>query len=260
MAEVEGNYVDDGEYWVADYVMGMDISDFVRECGDKIFRTSILVFEMLKALVEGWNGLSDVGRKKAKDAIIQDTASKMGGISAKDLSLTKPYLSKYLMTCLLTCLMMMLMLILILILRVAYKLSHALLWLLPLQTSPSFIAAANFLLATYHSQAERSFIARGEKELTGKMESAGALRTVVENSRAKIEELENQLQKSLLQKNVLEIKLEEALQDSGTKDVKAGFQIMGSAISKEMGMMKAQLNRWKETTKESSFLHEKFNH
>ncbi|KAL6580922.1 hypothetical protein OROMI_006845 [Orobanche minor] len=32
---------------------------------------------------------------------------------------------------------------------------------------------------------------------------------------------------------------------------------MGSAISKEMGMMKAQLNRWKETTKESFFLHEK---
>ncbi|KAL6580923.1 hypothetical protein OROMI_006846 [Orobanche minor] len=144
MAEVEGKYVDDGEYWVADYVMGMDISDFVRECGDKIFRTSILVFEMLKALVEGWNGLSDVERKKAKDAIIQDTTSKRCK---------------------------------------RFKLDKA--------TSPSFIAAANFLLAIYHSQAVRSFIARREKELTAKMESAGALRTVVENSRAKIEELEN---------------------------------------------------------------------
>ncbi|KAL6580915.1 hypothetical protein OROMI_006838 [Orobanche minor] len=102
--------------------------------------------------------------------------ARVGGISAKDLSLTKPYLSKYLMTCLVT---------------FAYKLSQALLWLLPLQTSPSFIAAANFLLAIYHSQAVRSFIARREKELTAKMESAGALRTVVENSRAKIEELEN---------------------------------------------------------------------
>ncbi|KAL6537630.1 hypothetical protein OROMI_026164 [Orobanche minor] len=77
MAEVEGKYVDDGEYWVADYVMGMDISEFVREFGDKIFRTSILVFEMSKDLVEGWNGLSDVERNKAKDAIIPDTASKM---------------------------------------------------------------------------------------------------------------------------------------------------------------------------------------
>ncbi|KAL6581317.1 hypothetical protein OROMI_007240 [Orobanche minor] len=76
MAEVEGKYVDDGEYWVADYVMGMDISEFVRKFGDKIFRTSILVFEMSKDLVEGWNGLSDVERNKAKDSIIQDTASK----------------------------------------------------------------------------------------------------------------------------------------------------------------------------------------
>ncbi|KAL6518289.1 hypothetical protein OROMI_033990 [Orobanche minor] len=32
---------------------------------------------------------------------------------------------------------------------------------------------------------------------------------------------------------------------------------MGSAISKEMGMMKTHLNRWKETTEESIFLHEK---
>ncbi|KAL6515749.1 hypothetical protein OROHE_018439 [Orobanche hederae] len=105
--------------------------------------------------------------------------------------------------------------------------------------------------------AERSFIAQREKELTAKMESAEALRMVVENSRAKIEELENQLQKSLLQKNELEIKLEEALQDSVLKMLKQNFISWGSAISKEMGMMKAQLNRWKETTKESIFLHEK---
>ncbi|KAL6585306.1 hypothetical protein OROMI_004595 [Orobanche minor] len=72
--------------------------------------------------------------------------------------------------------------------------------------------------------AERSFIARREKELTAKMESAEALRTVVENSRAKIEELENQLQKSLLQKNELEIKLEEALQDSVLKMLKQNFR------------------------------------
>ncbi|KAL6518288.1 hypothetical protein OROMI_033989 [Orobanche minor] len=38
-------------------------------------------------------------------------------------------------------------------------------------------------------QDERSFIARREKKLTEKMESAEALITVVENSRAEIEEL-----------------------------------------------------------------------
>ncbi|CAI9106784.1 OLC1v1006003C1 [Oldenlandia corymbosa var. corymbosa] len=105
-------------------------------------------------------------------------------------------------------------------------------------------------------QAERSFIARKEKELTMKIESAEALRKVVENSETKIDELEIQLQKSVLEKNELEINLEEALQDSGRKDVKAEFQIMASALSKEMGMMEAQLNRWKETAEESSSLHE----
>lgn len=65
-------------------------------------------------------------------------------------------------------------------------------------------------------QAERSFIARREKELTVKLESAEAVRKVVENSETKIEELENQLQTSILEKNDLEVKFEEALQDSGS--------------------------------------------
>ncbi|KAL6572428.1 hypothetical protein OROMI_013386 [Orobanche minor] len=112
-------------------------------------------------------------------------------------------------------------------------------------------------------QAERSFIARREKELTEKMESSEALRTVVENSRAKIEELENQLGLivTLYQFNLISGFMPRLASHcfcfSGTKDVKADFQIMGSAISNEMGMMKAQLNCWKETTEESIFSHEK---
>ncbi|KAL6582666.1 hypothetical protein OROMI_004744 [Orobanche minor] len=112
-------------------------------------------------------------------------------------------------------------------------------------------------------QVERSFIARREKELTEKMESVEALRTVVENSRAKIEELENQLGLivTLYQFNLIGGFMPRLASHcfcfSGTKDVKADFQIMGSAISNEMGMMKAQLNCWKETTGESIFLHEK---
>lgn len=42
----------------------------------------------------------------------------------------------------------------------------------------------------------------------------------------------------------------------GRKDVKTEFQIMASALSKEMGMMEAQLNRWKETAEESLSLRE----
>ncbi|KAL3519014.1 hypothetical protein ACH5RR_021603 [Cinchona calisaya] len=105
-------------------------------------------------------------------------------------------------------------------------------------------------------QAERSIITRREKELTVKAESAEAARKMVDKSEAKIEELESQLQKSIVEKNELEVKMEEALQDTGRKDVKAEFQIMASALSKEMEMMEAQLNRWKETAEESLSLHE----
>ncbi|XP_027180754.1 E3 ubiquitin-protein ligase BRE1-like 2 isoform X1 [Coffea eugenioides] len=105
-------------------------------------------------------------------------------------------------------------------------------------------------------QAERSLIIRREKELSVKAESAEAARKGVENLEAKIEELENQLHKSIVEKNELEVKMEEALQDTGRKDVKEEFQIMASALSKEMGMMEAQLNRWKETAEESLSLHE----
>ena len=43
----------------------------------------------------------------------------------------------------------------------------------------------------------------------------------------------------------------------GRKDIKAEFRVMASALSKEMGMMEAQLNRWKETANEALSLREK---
>lgn len=42
----------------------------------------------------------------------------------------------------------------------------------------------------------------------------------------------------------------------GRKDIKAEFQVMASALSKEMGLMEAQLNRWKETAHEAVSLRE----
>nr|GMD14854.1 E3 ubiquitin-protein ligase BRE1-like 2 isoform X1 [Ipomoea batatas]GMD16433.1 E3 ubiquitin-protein ligase BRE1-like 2 isoform X1 [Ipomoea batatas]GMD17953.1 E3 ubiquitin-protein ligase BRE1-like 2 isoform X1 [Ipomoea batatas]GMD20692.1 E3 ubiquitin-protein ligase BRE1-like 2 isoform X1 [Ipomoea batatas] len=50
--------------------------------------------------------------------------------------------------------------------------------------------------------------------------------------------------------------MEEAIQDSGRKDIKAEFQVMASALSKEKGMMRAQLNRWKDAAQESLSLRE----
>lgn len=55
---------------------------------------------------------------------------------------------------------------------------------------------------------------RKEKELNIKSESADSSRSAIEND-SKIEELEIQLQKCHIEKNDLEVKMEEALQDSG---------------------------------------------
>ncbi|CAN4114099.1 unnamed protein product [Withania somnifera] len=105
-------------------------------------------------------------------------------------------------------------------------------------------------------QADRSFIRRREKELVVKAEAVEAAKKAVDNSKSRIEELEHHMHRFMIEKNELEIKMEEAIQDSGRKDIKEEFQIMGSALSKEMGMMEAQLSRWKETAEEAVSLRE----
>lgn len=54
-----------------------------------------------------------------------------------------------------------------------------------------------------------------EKELNSKLESADTTRHTADSSDSKSEELELQLQKCTLEKNGLEIKMEEAIQDTG---------------------------------------------
>ncbi|XP_040993354.1 E3 ubiquitin-protein ligase BRE1-like 2 [Juglans microcarpa x Juglans regia] len=105
-------------------------------------------------------------------------------------------------------------------------------------------------------QADRPLFMRREKEVIAKLESANVVRNAVDNAESRIEELEHQLQKCVIEKNDLEIKMEEALQDAGRKDIKSEFHVMSSALSKEMGMMKAQLKRWRETAHEALSLRE----
>lgn len=64
-------------------------------------------------------------------------------------------------------------------------------------------------------QAEKSSILRWEKELNMKLESLEVTRNAIDNGKSGIEELEIQLQKCIVEKNELEIKMEEAVQDSG---------------------------------------------
>lgn len=105
-------------------------------------------------------------------------------------------------------------------------------------------------------QADRTHAVRKEKDLSSKAESADAARNVIQDSEARIEELERQLQQCIIERNDLEAKVEEAEQDSGRKDIKAEFRVMASAFSKEMDMMEAQLSRCKETAREATTLRE----
>ncbi|KAL8245547.1 hypothetical protein R6Q59_011805 [Mikania micrantha] len=105
-------------------------------------------------------------------------------------------------------------------------------------------------------QVDRSSVTRKEKELVIKCESINALRNPMDTVDSTIEKLEQQLQQCINENNELEFKMEEAVQDSERKDIKAEFQVMASALSKEIGMMTSQLNRWKETGCEAVSLQE----
>ncbi|KAF4356924.1 hypothetical protein G4B88_030286 [Cannabis sativa] len=106
-------------------------------------------------------------------------------------------------------------------------------------------------------QVGRSLVIRRDKELNAKVESADAARNAVEIADSRTEELELQLQKSINEKNDLEVKMEETIQDLGRKDIKAEFHVMASALSREMKMMEVQLKRWQETADETLSLREK---
>lgn len=117
--------------------------------------------------------------------------------------------------------------------------------------------AERYKILTEPLQAERPFIMRREKEFGAKMESIDAARNAIGSSESKVEELQNQLQTIVMEKNELEIKMEETMQDLGRKDVREEFEVMSSALSKEMKMMEIQLNRWKTTADEALSLREK---
>ncbi|XP_052181272.1 E3 ubiquitin-protein ligase BRE1-like 2 isoform X2 [Diospyros lotus] len=106
-------------------------------------------------------------------------------------------------------------------------------------------------------QADRSSIVRKEKELSTKAESWHAALNDSINSESIINELKLQLQNCIIRKNNMEIKMEEAVQESSGKDIEAEIHVMTSILSKELGMMEAQLEIWKETAYEAISLREK---
>lgn len=79
---------------------------------------------------------------------------------------------------------------------------------------PCILVLCQCLLKVYF-QIDRSLVVRREKELNAKVESADVARNSIDNAESRIEELELQLQKCITEKNDIEIKMEEADQDSG---------------------------------------------
>ncbi|XP_078444209.1 histone mono-ubiquitination 2 isoform X2 [Wolffia australiana] len=106
-------------------------------------------------------------------------------------------------------------------------------------------------------QADRVHILRREKELSIKADSADAIRSGVVANHLKVEQLELQLNKCVLERNEIEIKLEDALQDSGRKDFKDEIDVMASALTREIEMMESQLKRCMEAACEAVSLREK---
>lgn len=74
-------------------------------------------------------------------------------------------------------------------------------------------------------QIDRSLVLRREKEINVRAESADAARNTVDDSESRIERLEVQLQKSIIEKNDLGLKMEEAIQDSGEEVNYASFNL-----------------------------------
>ncbi|KAL6506562.1 hypothetical protein OROGR_024743 [Orobanche gracilis] len=117
--------------------------------------------------------------------------------------------------------------------------------------------ADRYKTLTESLQVERPFIMRREKDLIVKTETIDAMRKAIHNSDSNVRELQNQLERCVIERNEMEIKLEEAVQDSGRKDVKEEFQVMASALSKEMAMMENRVNKWEKTADEALSLREK---
>ncbi|KAG8084187.1 hypothetical protein GUJ93_ZPchr0010g10044 [Zizania palustris] len=74
-------------------------------------------------------------------------------------------------------------------------------------------------------QNEKDQFMQKEKEMLAKAESVDTIKQSITICKAQIEDLEHEIQKLMVEKNDLEIKVEEALQDSGKKDFKDEIHI-----------------------------------
>ncbi|KAL6878521.1 hypothetical protein ACP4OV_012691 [Aristida adscensionis] len=108
-------------------------------------------------------------------------------------------------------------------------------------------------------QNDKDQLVQKEKQICAKAESIDNINQTITTYETKIENLEHQIQIFMAEKNDLEIKVEETLQDSGKKDFKDEIHVMAAALSKEMEMMEHQLSRSKNAASEALALREEAN-
>nr|GMD23119.1 E3 ubiquitin-protein ligase BRE1-like 2 isoform X1 [Ipomoea batatas] len=118
------------------------------------------------------------------------------------------------------------------------------------------VVTERYKLLAESSQTGRSFITWREKESAVKTELVDDAKKAINEYESKIEELEHLLQRCITEKNEMEIIAEEAIQNSGQKCNTSEYLAISSVLSKEVELMKAQLNRWKDTTEEALHLSE----
>uniref|UniRef100_J3N3Z7 E3 ubiquitin protein ligase n=2 Tax=Oryza brachyantha TaxID=4533 RepID=J3N3Z7_ORYBR len=105
-------------------------------------------------------------------------------------------------------------------------------------------------------QNEKDQFMQKEKEMLAKEESMESIKQSITTYSATIEGLEHEIQKLMAEKNDLEIKVEEALQDSGKKDFKDEIHVMAASLSKEMELLENQLKRSRDAASEALALRE----
>jgi E3 ubiquitin-protein ligase BRE1 len=108
-------------------------------------------------------------------------------------------------------------------------------------------------------QNEKNQLMQKENEICAKSESIDNIILNITTYESKIEELERQIQIFMSEKKDLEIKVEEAVQDSGKKDFKDEIHVMAAALSKEIETMENQVNRAKDAASEAFALREEAN-
>lgn len=78
-----------------------------------------------------------------------------------------------------------------------------------------FAIYAGFISFKLFLQADKPQVTRREKEVNAKLGSTDAARICIDVSESGIEELEHQLQKCIIEKNDLAVKMEEVIEDLG---------------------------------------------